>query len=105
MVHALHVEDVENPVADRWRKAYAARFKNATSFVASLGATGIEVIAQAMDKAGSATDYDKIAQAMKSTTFNTVLGPVRFDEIGQGYINSYIIQVKNGKIVTYARAN
>ncbi len=100
-----YVEDVENPIAARWRVEYGKRFKNQTSFVAALSAAGLEVVAQAMDKAGSATDYDKIADTIRSGTWQTVLGPATFDQIGQGYIASYIVQVKNGAIVTHARAN
>jgi len=100
-----YVEDVPNPIAAAWRVEYAKNYKNATSFVASLAAAGLEVTAAAMDKAGTSTDYDKIAEAIRGNTWNTVLGDTKFDNIGQGFIASYIVQVKDGKIVTTSKAN
>jgi len=100
-----YVEDVPNPTAEKWRAEYKKRFKNETSFVGSLGAAGIELIAAAMDKAGTSTDYDKIAEVLRAGKWDTVLGDVTFDKIGQGFIGSYIVQVKGGKITTYAKAN
>jgi branched-chain amino acid transport system substrate-binding protein len=100
-----YVEDPNDALAVRWRKDYAKNFKNETSFVAALTAAGMEVVAKAMDKAGTATDYDKIAKTIRDNEWQTVIGPVRFDEQGQAYINSYIVQVKDGKITTYSRAN
>jgi branched-chain amino acid transport system substrate-binding protein len=100
-----YVEDPNDALAVRWREGYAKNFKNETSFVAALTAAGMEVVAKAMDKAGTATDYDKIAQTIRDNEWETVIGPVRFDEQGQAYINSYIVQVKDGKITTYSRAN
>ena len=100
-----YVEDVENPIAAAWRTEYAKRFKNATSFVAALSAAGLEVTAGAMDKAGTSTDYEKIAAAIRGNQWNTVLGDMKFNNIGQGFLASYIVQVKNGKITTTTRAN
>jgi branched-chain amino acid transport system substrate-binding protein len=100
-----YVEDVENPIAAAWRTEYAKRFKNATSFVAALSAAGLEVTAGAMDKAGTSTDYEKIAAAIRGNQWNTVLGDMKFNNIGQGFLASYIVQVKNGKITTTSRAN
>lgn len=100
-----YVEDVANPIAAAWRTEYKKRFKNETSFVAALSAAGLEVTAAGMDKAGSSTDYDKIAAAIRGNPWNTVLGDLKFNEIGQGFLASYIVQVKSGKIVTTTRAN
>ncbi len=100
-----YVEDVENPIAAAWRNEYKKQFKNQTSFVAALAAAGIEITAAGMDKAGTSTDYDKIAAAIRGNKWNTVLGEMTFNNIGQGALVSYIVQVKGGKIVTSSRAN
>ena len=52
-----------------------------------------------MNKAGSSTDYDKIAAALKSETWPTLLGDVKFDANGQALQNIYLIQATKGKIV------
>jgi branched-chain amino acid transport system substrate-binding protein len=100
-----YVEDPNDALAVRWRSGYAARFKNETSFIAALTAAGMEVVAKAMDKAGTSTDHEKIAQTIRDNQWDTVIGPVKFDELGQAYINSYIVQVKDGKITPHSRAN
>lgn len=101
-----YVEDADNPVAAAWRTEYNKKdFKNKTSFLSALGAAGLEVVAGAMDKAGSSTDYDKIAAAIRANKWQTVLGEMTFNQIGQGALVSYIVQVKGGKIVTVSRAN
>ncbi|MCT8974315.1 ABC transporter substrate-binding protein [Microbaculum marinisediminis] len=100
-----YVEDPNDALAVRWRDEYAKRFKNETSFVAALTAAGMEVVIKAMDKAGTSTDYDKIAQTIRDNKWDTVIGPVTFDDHGQAYINSYIVQVNDGLITTHSRAN
>ncbi len=100
-----YVEDPNDALAVRWRDEYAKRFKNETSFVAALTAAGMEVVIKAMDKAGTSTDYDKIAQTIRDNKWDTVIGPVTFDDRGQAYINSYIVQVNDGLITTHSRAN
>lgn len=100
-----YVEDPNDALAVRWREEYAKSFKNETSFVGALTAAGMEVVVKAMDKAGTTTDFDKIAKTIRDNEWQTVIGPVKFDEQGQAYINSYIVQVKDGKITTYSRAN
>jgi branched-chain amino acid transport system substrate-binding protein len=100
-----YIEDPNDALAVRWRSEYAKRYKNETSFVGALAAAGLEIVAKAMDKAGTSTDYDKIGAAIAANPWQTVIGPVKFGGNGQAFINSYIVQVKDGKITTYARAN
>ena len=41
----------------------------------------VQVWTQAVDKAGS-TDFDKVIEQLKSNTFDTVIGPIKFDDKG-----------------------
>lgn len=100
-----YINDLDEPLATRWRDEYRDAYKNEPAFVGALAAAGLEVVIKAMDKAGTATDYDKIAEALRSQTWDTVMGPVSFDDKGQAAISSYIVQVKDGNITTYGRAN
>lgn len=102
---SLYVEDTPNATAEKWRAEYVKMFNKPTSFVAALGAQSIELLAAAINAAGTATDYDRLAQTIRGRGWDTLMGPVRFDEIGQAFQASYIIQAKGGKIVTSARAN
>ncbi len=54
---------------------------------------------QAMEKAGSATDAEKIANVLRTTVFNGARGKITFDKIGQALATDYPIWVKNGQVV------
>ena len=55
---------------------YGKMFTNEPAFIGTLGAQAVEVIADAMNKAGSSTDYDKIAATLKGESWPTLLGDV-----------------------------
>jgi branched-chain amino acid transport system substrate-binding protein len=96
---SLYAPDADNPILKDWTAQYGKMFTNQPAFIGTLGAQAVEVIADAMNKAGSSTDYDKIAATLKSETWPTLLGDVKFDANGQALQNIYLIQVVKGKIV------
>jgi branched-chain amino acid transport system substrate-binding protein len=96
---SLYAPDANNPILKAWTTQYAKMFTNEPAFIGTLGAQAVEVIADGMDKAGSSTDDDKIAAALKSQNWPTLLGDVKFDATGQALQNIYLIQIVNGKIV------
>ena len=96
---SLYAPDANNAILKGWTEQYGKMFTNQPAFIGTLGAQAVEVIADAMNKAGSSTDYDKIATALKSETWPTLLGDVKFDANGQALQNIYLIQVVKGKIV------
>jgi branched-chain amino acid transport system substrate-binding protein len=97
---SLFAPDADNASAKAWMAQYGKMFKNEPSFIGSLGAQAVEVLAGAIDKAGGAREYDKIAAAMKGQPWKTLLGEITFDGKGQALQNIYLIQVKNKKIVS-----
>jgi branched-chain amino acid transport system substrate-binding protein len=97
---SLFAPDADNASAKAWMAQYGKMFKNEPSFIGSLGAQAVEVLAGAIDKAGGAREYDKIAAAMKGQPWTTLLGEITFDGKGQALQNIYLIQVKNKKIVS-----
>ena len=52
-----------------------------------------------MDKAGTSSDDEKIAAALRGQSWSTLLGDVKFDGNGQALQSIYLIQVAKGKIV------
>jgi branched-chain amino acid transport system substrate-binding protein len=57
----------------------------------------VQVWAQAATKANS-TDFNKVIAAMKDTTFDTVLGPIKFDAKGDVVDAAYVFYIwHNGK--------
>lgn len=95
---SLFAPDSDNPKLKEWIEKYNEMFSNEPSFIGSLGAQAVELLAGAVDEAGSARDYDKIAQALRGHPWDTLLGTITFDEIGQAKQNIYLVQVRDGKI-------
>jgi branched-chain amino acid transport system substrate-binding protein len=56
-------------------------------------------LAQAMDKAGTAKDAEKIANVFRTTTFTGARGAITFDKVGQALATDYPIVVKNKELV------
>lgn len=61
------------------------------------GFDGIYTIAEAIKKAGSADDAQKIQEALKGIQFDGIGLSVKFDEKGQSQIKDYLVQVIKGK--------
>jgi branched-chain amino acid transport system substrate-binding protein len=96
---SLYAPDADNSMLKAWTAQYAKMFTNEPAFIGTLGAQAVELIADGMDKAGSSTDYDKIAATLKGQDWSTLLGDMKFDANGQALQNIYLVQVVKGKIV------
>jgi branched-chain amino acid transport system substrate-binding protein len=92
-------DTLDNPQAKSFIQEFKKISKDQVSHIGGLTAETIEVIAGAMDKAGSSKDYDKIASIIRGTSWSSVRGQVTFDEIGQGHAPNIIVQVQGGKLV------
>ena len=66
---------------------------------AAKGFDGIYTIAEAIKKAGTADDSQKIQQALKTVQFDGIGVSVKFDDKGQSQVECYLVQVVNGKTV------
>ena len=95
---SLFAPDSDDPELMAWVEQYNEMFDNEPSFIGSLGAQSIEVLAQAIDEAGTVRDYEKLAETIRGNEWNTLLGDITFDEIGQAQQNIYLIQIQEGKI-------
>ena len=97
---SLFAPDSKNAVLQKWVQEYGKMFKNEPSFIGSLGAQAVEVLAGAVNEAGDARAYDKIAAALKGHKWPTLLDDITFDAQGQAMQNIHLIQVKNKQIVS-----
>ena len=59
----------------------------------------ITILAGAIAKAGTATDVNKIAAAIRDNVWTTPRGDVRFNKAGQSVSENFIVAVRNGQIV------
>ena len=97
---SLFAPDSDNASLKAWIAQYGQMFKNEPAFIGTLGAQAIEVLAYAVEKSGDARAFDKMAAALKAAPVKTLLGEVKIEDNGQTIQNIYLIQVKNGKIVS-----
>ena len=59
----------------------------------------VQVVAAAMDKAGTDSDYDKIAKTLRDNTWTTPRGTLTFDAKGRAKAAKFYIQVVKGNDV------
>ena len=96
---SLFAPDSKNAMLQKWVQEYGKMFKNEPAFIGTLGGQAVEVLAAAVNKAGDARAYDKIAEALKGQTWPTLLGEVKYEPNGQALQNIYLVQVTRGKII------
>jgi branched-chain amino acid transport system substrate-binding protein len=92
---------VENYVND-----YKSKFNTVPTFNSSAATTGAELIGLAIEKSGS-TDADKVRDALRAFSGETIMGPVKFDDRGvnvNARDNVVVYQIQNGKDVLVAPA-
>lgn len=97
---SLFAPDSQDPELLAWVAKYDEMFDNEPSFIGSIGAQSIEVLAEAIDAAGTVRDYGELAETIRSNEWDTLLGNVTFDDIGQAEQNIYLIQIQDGKIAS-----
>lgn len=86
------------PAAQPFLQKYRSRYGKEGAF-SVYGYDAANVLLEAIQIAGS-TDADKVAAALRSKTFNTVLGPVAFNDKGDmKESNDILWTIKDGKFV------
>ncbi|WP_207483585.1 branched-chain amino acid ABC transporter substrate-binding protein [Arenibaculum pallidiluteum] len=92
----------ENPAARALNDAFRAGGLGTPGNFAYYAYAAVQVIAQGMQKAGS-TDSRKLAAALRDGTYETVVGPIRFDSKGDVVEPAYVLyEWKNGANVPAA---
>ena len=86
-----------DPESQKFVKAYKAKFGDEPNDSAAQGYTPVMVAAKAIDKAGTATDQEKIRVAVKNLTWDSPQGRIKFDEQGDSGVPAHVLVFKNGK--------
>lgn len=81
-----------------FRKAFDKKYGSDPQSYAVQAWIGMDVIAQAVAKAGGGTAA-KIEAGLGKVAWNSPIGPIRFDSHHQAHGNMYILSFENGKIV------
>ena len=113
LLEGMYLESVpfemskEDPAVQEWLKRYSQKYGHNGNGFSITGYNSILVLADAIGRAGSTTDKEKIREAMKSTQLTKVqlgyIGDPMFDAVGQ--VKPYLgaLQYKDGKLVVVYR--
>jgi branched-chain amino acid transport system substrate-binding protein len=93
----------DKPEVKEWLERYAKKFNRPGNSFSLLGYQSIQLLADAIKRANTLTDREKIRQAMVKTNLRDVMlgfqGEPNFDENGQVYPYMGVVQYRNGKRV------
>ncbi len=88
----------DDPAVQDWAKKIETRAKLPANFIHSVYYDGMNILAQAIDKAG--TDPAALRDAVKAVKgYKGITGEYSFDDKGDGLRQAYIGQIKDGKPV------
>lgn len=93
------VRTLDTPMNKWFIENYEREFKLPAGKQEATAFESILFLAQAMDKAGTAKDADKIAAVYHGTTFIGARGAITFDKVGQALATDYPIVVRNKELV------
>ncbi len=91
-----YVYTIQNPINDAFVKQFHAKLNDNPSKFAGAAHNAINIIVDAIRRAGAA-DPEKIRAALQKTDYNGLVGNIKFDEKNQAYGQTvYAAQVRNG---------
>jgi len=93
------VRTLDNPQNKWFIENYEKEFSLPAGKQEAVAYESILFLTQAIDKAGTAKDSDKIASVFRDTTFFGPRGAISFDQIGQALATDYPIVVQNKELV------
>lgn len=96
----LYQNSIDNELNRKFVSAFEEKFGNPPEKMEVLGFETIWFIAKAMDKAESATDYDKISEVLSSNEWESPRGTVVFED-GQALGDVLPLEIENGEIQPY----
>jgi branched-chain amino acid transport system substrate-binding protein len=85
-----------NEAADRFEKESG----KSASVEFFKGYQAVQLMAAAIEKAGS-TDKEAVTEALRSGEFDTIGGPVSFDDAGQAKITNFLAQTQDGTPIAF----
>ena len=94
--------ELKNPLNDKFAPAFRAKYKYDPGFYAAATFIDGQILEGALKAVdGKIEDKDAFMKALKTGTFDTIRGPVKFDEYGNVVGNAYIRKVTrlDGRLV------
>jgi branched-chain amino acid transport system substrate-binding protein len=84
--------------AEQFARAWKTRFGYEPDYHAASGVATVEALVNAIQAAGS-TDPQKVRDALAKLRFDSLYGPVAFDDKGQIDLPQIMVQIQNDKVV------
>lgn len=84
-------------IVQNFINAYKTKYGDTPNALAALAYDSVYMVAQAIEKAGTATDDDAIVQAMTGSTYTGVTGKIALDSNRDPDKGAAIIEIKDGK--------
>lgn len=100
----LYVNTMDSPENKSFVSAFEAINRTKPQKMSVLGYETISVLAQAMTQAGTAEDIERIAGVLRTSTFASPRGNLRFSLMGKSYQvegGFNLLTVKDGRIMSY----
>lgn len=96
--------DDTSPLVQNFVKSYKAKYNEVPDALAALGYDGMNIMLDAIQRAGSTKNVD-IRAALLKTDWPGVTGHVKFDENRDSVKSVAIIAIKGGKLVFHSTVN
>ena len=94
------LKSLNNPPNKWFVEEFEKEFKpNPANKESAIAFEAVLFLAQAMDKAGSATDAEKISKVFRTTVFKGPRGDITFDDKGQAMATNYPIVARDKEII------
>ncbi len=84
--------------AQQFAREYRAKYGYDPDYHAASAVADVETLVHAMETAGS-DDPQKVHDALAKTRFDSLYGPIAFDQHGQIHLPQLVIQIQDGKLV------
>jgi branched-chain amino acid transport system substrate-binding protein len=98
----LYQNTINNDMNKKFVAAFEKEYNRKPEKMEMLGFESIWFVAKAMDKAGSSTDYKKIANVLDSNDWQSPRGDLKFKD-GQAQGEVIPLTVKDGKVIPYQK--
>jgi branched-chain amino acid transport system permease protein len=82
-----------------WAAKFRARYNSEAGYHAVQAYVSLKILVDAIARAGS-SNRREVRDALRTTSMDSIFGPISFDELGQNAHPVAITQVLNGKFVT-----
>ncbi|MDB5508584.1 MAG: branched-chain amino acid transporter substrate-binding protein [Hyphomicrobiales bacterium] len=88
--------------SQKYNEAFNATFKRNATYLEAAATAACQTLVMAIEEAKT-TKADAVRDVLRTKTFNTFYGPIRFSDVGQNDFNAALVmQIQDGKLLVLA---